>query len=118
MISVQKIRELVSAYLSDSDDDKFAIGVGLLSGDVFQSRDKEAIDLMNEIEFKMTALHSGMISYVLFIEYLRQVVAQNAYTFSTNVYTATSASPFFNPHLAWGAAAGSWASQIACKQSA
>jgi|HubBroStandDraft_2_1064218.scaffolds.fasta_scaffold02432_8 hypothetical protein len=99
MVSANQIRQLVLNYLSDSDADKFMSKFASLSHNVHQSDDPEAMELANKIEFKMSALQSGLLSRDAFRDALLDAVKGNRYAVISNVSTFGSLSTVLSSGL-------------------
>jgi hypothetical protein len=114
MISANQIRQLLLTYLTDSDADKLVSDFAVLSHDVHRKGDPKALELANKIEFKLAALHSGLISRSEFKAALLEATRENVYALDLSVSTAASISSTFSAHLNWGPAV----TQSACTQHA
>lgn len=96
MISANQIRQVILAYLLDSDVDRFSIDFAKLSHNVHANGDPEAIVLANEVELKMAALHDNLISQENFRKFLRDSVVANAIV---STVSAQQIQLWSNPYL-------------------
>lgn len=117
MISANQIRQLILNYLADSDADKFVSEFAVLSHNIHRDGEPAALELANKIEFKLAALHSGLMSHPELKTVLLDAVKENAYLPVISISTAASISSAFNAHLSWGLPAPS-VTQSACIQHA
>jgi hypothetical protein len=118
MVSAKQIRESVLRYVSDNDADKFVRDIGALSHDVHKNGDAEAIELVNKILFKISALHGGLIARAAFNDALVEAVKENAYVAVSNVFTSSSMTSALSVGLRWEPAAASSVVPSACIQPA
>jgi hypothetical protein len=77
MVSASQIREVVAAYLSHNDADKFARDFAALSYNVHKNGDAAAIELARSVEFKIADLRSGCIDKAAFLASLRDSITMS-----------------------------------------
>jgi hypothetical protein len=90
MVSANQIRQLVLGFLSDDDADKFVLAFASLSHNIHRCDDVAARDLATQIDFKLSALSSGLLSREGFRLALLDAVTENRY--AAVVYVSTAAS--------------------------
>jgi hypothetical protein len=104
-MTTAQIKEVVSSYLVHGDSKRFLVEYSRLSHNIHNSKNEQAIELVNRIEGHLADVRAGIVSKAAFLDSLRSEVFTNVYG-APQVSTASSTSAFgFTWVPSWGAVA-------------